>query len=54
MPTAWQKPWWHDERVDDLGARANGAKGSTFTQRARVQGCTGTLVGIKARTRTPV
>jgi hypothetical protein len=47
--TARQKPQRRGERVNGLGARANGAKGPTFTQRVRVRGCTGTLVGVKAR-----
>jgi hypothetical protein len=46
--TARRKPRQCNERVDGLGARANEAKGQTFTQRACVRGCTGTLVGIRA------
>jgi hypothetical protein len=50
VATAWQKPRRRGERVDGLGARVNGAKGPTLplTQRARVRGCTGTPVGIRA------
>jgi hypothetical protein len=43
-----QNSWQRGERVNGLDARVNGAKGPTLplTQRTRVRGCTGMLMGV--------